>query len=71
VRRRGSHIFYTMGSQVTVRLPALCTGRDLPACSMVPQATTLPRDPNEQKTKDKACSLRYTGRFRPLSTGGM
>jgi hypothetical protein len=30
VRRRGSHIFYTIGSQMAVRLSALRTGRPLP-----------------------------------------
>jgi hypothetical protein len=91
VRRRGSHIFYTIGSQMAVSLSALRAGppaalyspgiflvlisvrgwvnpraivpleglgplknkihligtrtRDLPACSTVPQPTTLPRAP--------------------------
>jgi hypothetical protein len=90
VRRRASHIFYTIDSQMAVRLSALRTGRtfaprkipgtyfckilsgpqghsaagttgsieksseignrtrDLPACSMVPQPTTLPHAPLEQ-----------------------
>jgi hypothetical protein len=86
VRRRGSHIFWTVGPQLAVRLSALHAGRsltprrflvlisvrgrvdphgrsaagrirsiekssylignrtrDLPACSIVPQQTTLPR----------------------------
>jgi hypothetical protein len=30
VRRRGSHIFYTIGSQMAVRMSALGTGRPLP-----------------------------------------
>jgi hypothetical protein len=30
VRRRGSHIFYTIGSQMAVRLSALRAGRHLP-----------------------------------------
>jgi hypothetical protein len=30
VRRRGSHIFWTIGSQMTVRLSALCTSHPLP-----------------------------------------
>jgi hypothetical protein len=30
VRRRGSHIFYTIGSQMAVSLPALRAGRPLP-----------------------------------------
>jgi hypothetical protein len=29
VRRRGSHIFYTLDSQMAVRLSALIAGRDL------------------------------------------
>jgi hypothetical protein len=80
VRPWGSHIFYTIGSQMAVRLSALRTGRhanfcqrlsrsqgysaagkirsteesndlignrtsDLPACSIMPQPTTLPRAP--------------------------
>jgi hypothetical protein len=86
VRRRGFHIFYTIGSQIAVRLSALRAGRplspgrflvlicprlsrpqghsaagrtrsieksnyignqtrDLPACSTVPQPTTLPHAP--------------------------
>jgi hypothetical protein len=30
VRRRGSHTFWTMGSQMAVRLSALCASRPLP-----------------------------------------
>jgi hypothetical protein len=91
VRRRGSHIFYTIGSQMAVRLSASCTGRplapgrflvlisvrscvvprdivrleglgksknrmtssgieprDLPACTIVTQATKLPRAPSHR-----------------------
>jgi hypothetical protein len=29
-RRRGSHIFWTVGSQMAMKLSALCAGRPLP-----------------------------------------
>jgi hypothetical protein len=31
VRRRGSHIFYTISSQMAVRMSDLCAGRPLPS----------------------------------------
>jgi hypothetical protein len=35
VKRRGPHIFYTVGSQMTVRLSALRAGRPLPPGSFL------------------------------------
>jgi hypothetical protein len=55
VRRRGSHIFYTIGSQSAGgRIRSIeksgdlikIQTRDLPACSVVPHPTTLPRAPS-------------------------
>jgi hypothetical protein len=93
VRRRGSHIFWAIGSQMAVRLAALRAGRpvppgrflvhisviggvdpraivwlevlsqsytcdfignrirDLPACSIAPQQTSLPSAPHWKKKK--------------------
>jgi hypothetical protein len=43
VRRRGSHVFQTIGSQMAVRLPALRAGRPLPPGIFMLQRLSRPQ----------------------------